>query len=259
MRENMNRRMMVLDWGIGGLPLFEGLRAALPDADLLYLSDSGSVPYGKQSPEELRARLGEITAFAAGMKITTIAAACNAMSSVLSGARSRAGGVEIISLIHTFLASPLPRGLDAGIIGGERTIQSGVYQKAFEEAGNNVRACPAQGLSALIEAGDFDGIPSFLEKIFSRLGAVDVLVLACTHYPAASSIIKTMRPGLRLIDPCGVLLDECTQELQSFGHTKGGQIYLSTGGAELSRLSAEKAFGFTGLPFRHIPKKLQQG
>jgi glutamate racemase len=251
---------MVLDWGIGGLPLFQNLVSSCPGASLLYLSDSGTVPYGKQSPGELQTRLGEIAVFAAGLGIKTIAVACNAMSSILSAPNTIIGNTEILSLIHTFLSSPPRGGHTVGIIGGIRTIQSGIYQRAFEAAGNRVRACPAQELSALIEAGDFERIPSFLEKLLSALGNIDELVLACTHYPAVSSIIKSMIPGLTIIDPGHALLDECIRRLSVqtgvCQKTPGGQTYITTGVPELSRLSAEKAFGFSGLPFQHIAADL---
>lgn len=248
---------MVLDWGIGGLPLFQSLCAARPGADMVYLSDSGSVPYGKQSPEELRRRIGEIAAFAAGRGIDTLAVACNAMSSVLSAASSRSEGVEILSLIHAFLASPLPSGRVIGVIGGIRTIQSGIYQKALEAAGNRVRSCPAQELSALIEAGDTAPIPAFLEKTLAALGGIETLVLACTHYPAVSPLIKNMAGDLEIIDPGSALRSLCFRRTGGNRPPAGNRrAYITTGGAENSRRSAEAAFGFSGLPFVHTAPDL---
>jgi glutamate racemase len=269
MREKNNMRLAVMDWGIGGLPLFQALRAARPDADLLYISDSGSVPYGRQSPPMLRGRLEEIAAFVGGQGIKTLAAACNAMSSILPAAASPIGAVEVLSVIHAFtgglagrgagLSPPFPRrGRVVGVIGGVRTIESGIYQRALEGAGWAVRSCPAQELSALIEAGDFDAIPGFLEKILSVLGGIDALVLACTHYPAVSPIIERLAPDLAIIDPGSALRDLCLRRLSGPGEQAGSgpaggrSRYFSTGSAEDSRRAAETAFGFAGLPFEHI-------
>jgi glutamate racemase len=276
MREMTGCPLAVLDWGIGGLPLFQSLGAALPGADLLYLSDSGSLPYGKQSSGALRRRLGDIAAFAAGLGIHAIAAACNAMSSVLPAASAFIddggviddgviddgvidGGVEVFSLIHTFLASPLPSGRVIGVIGGTRTIQSGIYQRALEAAGNRVRSCPTQELSALIEAGDMDALPGFLEKTLAALGDIETLVLACTHYPAASPLIQNMARNLEIIDPGSALRDFCLERCTAFGDRRpagGRRVYVTTGSAENSRRSAERAFGFSGLPFAHISPAL---
>ncbi|MDR1428908.1 MAG: aspartate/glutamate racemase family protein [Spirochaetaceae bacterium] len=255
-------RLMALDWGIGGLPFFQGLCAALPGADLLYLSDSLSVPYGKQSPGDLYRRLERIAALAAALGRGTLAVACNAMSSVLPAPCSRLGAVDVFSLVHTFIASPLPSGRGIGLIGGIRTIESGIYQKALEGAGNRVRARPTQELSALIEAGDVDAVPAFLEKTLAGLGDIDALVLACTHYPAVSALIQNAAPGLEIIDPGAALLEACLRRLSGAeggqgqvppGRTQGGRRgYLTTGNAEESRRSAERAFGFSGLPFIRI-------
>ncbi|MDR1318208.1 MAG: aspartate/glutamate racemase family protein [Treponema sp.] len=251
--------LAVLDWGIGGLPLFQSLCGALPGADLLYLSDSGSVPYGKQSSGALRRRLGDIAAFAAGFGTRAIAIACNALSSVLPAASSPAAGVEALSLIHSFLASPLPSGRVIGVIGGNRTIRSGIYQKALEAAGNRVRSRPTQALSALIEAGDMDAIPGFLEKTLAALGGIETLVLACTHYPAVSPVLQNIAPGLEIIDPGSALRNSCLERFSVPAGRRdagGGRAYLTTGSAENSRRSAERAFGFAGLPFAHISTDL---
>jgi glutamate racemase len=271
-KTGVNGGLLVLDWGIGGLPLFQELRAALPGANLRYLSDSGTVPYGKLSSPELRKRLDEIADFSSGLGLNTIAVACNAMSSVLSAPSSRVGPAEVLSLIHSFLCrrldplpvGALPSGRRVGVIGGYRTIESGLYQEALKAAGNAVSACPTQGLSALIEAGDFGAIPSLLQEVIPALGDIDSLVLACTHYPAAARIIQSLYPTLDLIDPGRALFDECLSRLGAaprstpgtFRQGSNGPIYYTTGDPELSRDSAEKAFGFAGLPFHQIPLDL---
>jgi glutamate racemase len=251
--------LAVLDWGIGGIPLFQQLCAAAPGAELLYLSDSGSVPYGRQSPEALRGRLEEIAAFAGGLGAGTLALACNAISSVLPATRSRAGGVEVLSLIHAFIdGGSMPRDQVVALIGGERAIESGIYQRALEAAGNQVIARATQELSALIEGENREAIPGFLEKTLAALyqesGGIDTLVLACTHYPAVSPILRRMAREITLIDPGSALRDLCLRRLSgSTLRREGRRRYLTTGSAENSRRAAETAFGFSALPFVAIP------
>jgi glutamate racemase len=258
MNNNTQQKLLVLDWGIGGLPLFQKLKTALPKTSMVYLSDSGSVPYGKQSSEQLHNRLEEIARFAKSLGITTIAIACNAMSSILSSAAASMESVEVLSLMHSFLPRQLPTNKRIGIIGGKRTIESGIYQKAFVDAGNIVHAEPTQELSALIEAGSFESIPDFLEKTFSRLGKINSLVLACTHYPAASTIIQKMHPKLNLIDPIHALFDECTKRFiqDDVAAKEAAHKYYTTGDASSTMISAGKAFGFHDLPFEKIPLNL---
>jgi glutamate racemase len=261
--------IMVLDWGIGGLPLFEKLKAALPGISMLYLSDAGTEPYGKLGEAELSRRFERIALFVAGLGIPRIAVACNAMSSVLPGAVSSAGGVEVLSLIHHYLESPLPEGRSLGVIGGNRVIQSGIYQRALSAAGNRVRALATQELSALIEAGRVEAFCPFMGKTLAALGDIDGLVFACTHYPAAAPAIKGLRPSLELIDPGEALFDHCVKKLRAAvdsvpqnapAETRCAErvlSYYTTGDAELSQKGAERAFGFSALPFRTIPRGLE--
>jgi glutamate racemase len=104
-----------------------------------------------------------------------------------------------------------------------------------------------------------------LEKTLAALGNIDALVLACTHYPAVSPVIKSMAPGLEIIDPGSALYDACLRRFSALrdlrpdggqGPARGRQWYLTTGSVERTRLSAEVAFGFSGLPFGNIAMDL---
>lgn len=258
-----NHRMLVLDWGIGGLPLLMRLRAARPDAELIYLSDAGYQPYGRVGPAELGARLDAIAGFASRSGATAVAVACNAMSSVLQAPVTIGpGGVALLSLVHSYLGSPLPSGRTIAVIGGNRIIDSGLYRRGLEAAGNRVLENKAQPLSALIEAGDRGALPPALRTILAPLAASDALVLACTHYPAAAPEIAALRPDLELIDPLGPLEARCLSALDSPGRTEpersasrsAGALRLwTTGDPEASRRGAAAAFGFTDLRFETLP------
>lgn len=56
-------KLGVLDWGIGGVDFAERFRVRMPDIPIVYLSDSGSVPYGKLSAPALALRVARAVAF----------------------------------------------------------------------------------------------------------------------------------------------------------------------------------------------------
>ena len=58
-----NAPIGVFDSGVGGLSVLREIRARLPGESLLYLADSGHVPYGEKSPEFIRARCLTIATF----------------------------------------------------------------------------------------------------------------------------------------------------------------------------------------------------
>src|SRR6476661_1669802 len=77
-------KLGILDWGIGGVGFYALTRARLPELPVVYWSDAGAVPYGKQAPADLARRLVTIGRWLkreAG--VTHLAIACNAASSVL--------------------------------------------------------------------------------------------------------------------------------------------------------------------------------
>ena len=62
----MSAPIGVFDSGVGGLSVLREIRRLLPDADLLYVADSGHVPYGEKPPEVIRERSRLIAEFLIG-------------------------------------------------------------------------------------------------------------------------------------------------------------------------------------------------
>ena len=48
----------IMDWGIGGLTVYQAMRKRGLTTDVLYFSDSGTTPYGKLSKASLREQAG---------------------------------------------------------------------------------------------------------------------------------------------------------------------------------------------------------
>ena len=67
----------VFDSGVGGLTVLREIRALLPAETLLYVADSGHVPYGEKSPEYIRQRCRHIAAFLLARGAKALVLACN--------------------------------------------------------------------------------------------------------------------------------------------------------------------------------------
>jgi glutamate racemase len=234
----------IMDWGIGGFSVYKALRDRGSEADVLYFSDSGTTPYGKLSRDKLRERFVEIAAFFRERGVNEVLVACHSASSALepeaqSGAEAM-GGVAFRSIIPA-AARVVARcaANRVGVIGGVVTIQSGVYEKALAGLGKELRFSPAQPLSAFVEAGELDSpaVEMEVRGILERLGAIDSLLLACTHYPALASVFRRLAPRMELLDP-GADLAEAVRE------TGAGRLeFFTTGDREGSVRSARLAFG----------------
>ena len=243
-------RLGILDWGIGGVGFYAQARARLPDLPIVYWSDAGAVPYGKLAPDELARR---VVAIARWLKreagVTHLAIACNAASSVLPKLHLADGALpEITGIIEHGARAALQRttaGQTIGVVGGRRTILSGAYRRAL--SGRVIRQRIAQPISARVEAGDLDsdGLRRELDVIMAPLRDVDLLVLACTHYPALSGAFAARAPGAGIVDPAAELLAWAVDAwpLDLAAADGGRDLVLTTGEVGVTARSARLAFG----------------
>jgi glutamate racemase len=241
----MNACLGIVDWGIGGIGLLNALDRVAPGLPVLYWSDAGATPYGRMSAEELTDRLTTVVAELAERGATEVVLACNAASTVVD--RLDGAALPVEGIIRHGLAS-VPEDLGSiGVIGGQRTIDAGLYRRGLARPGRVVLSRVAQPLSAHIEAGR-TGSPQFqadLNRIVAPLRRVDALVLACTHYPAANPWFAAALPDALLIDPAERM---ATAIAGRHPHTRfaprlAGRVFLTTGDPEAMRLGAARAWG----------------
>lgn len=183
----------ICDWGIGGLGVYKALREAQITADVVYFSDSGFTPYGKVSKEVLTQRWIEVKAFFEKKKVDRIIVACNALSTVVREddcTTTMAAAVRRLVRAH--------KNDEIGIIGGVRTIESKMYDLGF---GHQFRI--AQPLSALVEKGILEGenVEEEIQQVMKPISNLQVVILACTHYPVLMPVFNKMYPTIEFIDP----------------------------------------------------------
>lgn len=232
-------KLLILDWGIGGLSVFKEVKRRWPAADCIYISDSGFTPYGKVPAPALAERVVKVIARGQGLGATRAIIACNAASTVVETMRSQTT-IPVDGVIEAGIQLLRESGLrSVGVIGGLRTIESKIFSRALPEM--EILEEVAQPLSALIEAGEVKGaaVEAELEKILRPLREVQALLLACTHYPAIAPVIQSMHPGIKLLDPAA----RAAQNLGGPFAGEGRDGFFTTGSAANSKKSAALAFG----------------
>lgn len=238
-------RLGVLDWGIGGIDFQARLRARHPDVAVIYWSDSGATPYGKLGREALAVRVAHVAAALRDLGATHVVVACNAASTVLDHPAIAGVGVEICGVIVPAIAATLADPARVvGVIGGRRTIASGMYRRGLTAGGRRVISRVAQPLSAMVERGELDS-PAVLETLRGILGPLrrtQALVLACTHYTALLPAIQGLLPGVRIVDPAAATLAEVERRWCLSGHG-AEDMFLTTGDPAAMQLAARLAFG----------------
>lgn len=234
----------ILDYGIGGLSVLKPLVAKHDQIDFTYLADNGATPYGKLSRAALRDRFTSLAPHFKSWGTTAVLVACNAASSALTGHHEVFAGVTFYSIAPFVLQSVenfQPKRL--GIIGGNRTIESRIYEAALSQRNIQVRAVATQKLSLLIEAGITSGneINAVLATALAQLGPIDALLLACTHYPALMATIQKKFPEIVAIDPAQTIA--ATFECPELTNTESQNLrFYCTGDPVKTSAAAKLAF-----------------
>jgi glutamate racemase len=232
----------IIDWGIGGVSIYKLIKEQTPDAAILYFSDTGATPYGKMRRRELADRLDSVIEFLIAKGMTQLVIGCNAASTAIPDLSDH--GIKIDGVIEPAVAAATRlKPKDLGVIGGRRTIVSGVYRKAFAARGIDIKQRIAQPLSGLIEKGDTssDLLRGEVKRILSPLRNCSHVLLACTHYPAIEPLLK------HYVSPPTIFLDPAAALVKKIGNlstpTQGKAQVFTTGDVPQMEASALLAFG----------------
>jgi len=199
----------VFDSGVGGLSVLREIRQLLPAESLLYVADSGHVPYGEKSPDYIRARSLAISEFLLGQGAKALVLACNtATAAAVAELRGRYPQLPIIGMEPAVKpAAAATRSGVVGVLATTGTLKSAKFVALLDRFAGNVRVItrPCPGLVERIEAGELNGagtrelLRSWVEPLLAE--GCDTLILGCTHYPFIKPLLRELVPAsVSLID-----------------------------------------------------------
>lgn len=196
----MDRRPIgVFDSGLGGLTAVRRLRQLLPEEDIVFLGDTGRVPYGSRSPGTIRRYAKEDVDFLLEQGVKAAVAACGTVSSI-APELLQGRGIPIFGVVEPAVekALELTAGGRVAVIGTEAAIAAGAYVRSLLARAPDcrviARACPR--FVPLIEGGNTEAEDPVLgEAVAEALADVrafgaDTLILGCTHYPLIAGAIR---------------------------------------------------------------------
>ena len=191
----------VFDSGLGGLCAVREILKIMPGEDIIYFGDTGRVPYGNKSYENIRKYGRQSVNFLLSKNVKIILVACGTVSSVaLDGLREQFPQVPIIGIIEgacdkAVQIAQSSQNKRVGIIGTQATISKGSftdYIRAIDPSCEVYsKSCPL--FVPLVENGhiDDDITKMAAESYLSELRELDLssLILGCTHYPMIAAAI----------------------------------------------------------------------
>jgi len=243
----------IIDRGVGGLGFYSKLREQ-SGRPVLYFADSGHAPYGKVSKNTLRKRLQKIIDFLHEEGASRVVIACNSASAAYADTDLVKG---IISFGISSVLNRLKTTTDINkltLIAGRSTVQSGIYRRLFAQHGVAIKQRIAQQLSINIENGLMSGdqFDHDLEKILAPIRHYDLMLHACTHYPAANlAISKIMKPGCLIVDPVDDLVSWVNKNWPADKNKNETQFFCS-GDLDIFKSSSEKSFQIRPENLQHI-------
>lgn len=190
----------IIDSGMGGISIWTEIVRTMPHEDVVYWADTANCPYGGRSREEIVSlvRAGVETLVREGVKIIVIA--CNtATTAAISILREQWPGLPFVGLEPA--VKPAARSTRSGVIGvlgTAYTVNSEMFKRTAEKYASHVRiiATAGHGLVERVEKG-VENTPETEALLRSYIAPMlaagaDKLVLACTHYPLLTDVIRTI-------------------------------------------------------------------
>ena len=193
-----NRPIGIFDSGLGGLTAVRVLRRLMPNENIIYFADTGRMPYGGRSRDQIRQIAVQNIDFAEKNGVKAILAACGTISSnapdILSANRIKTVGVlapgakELAETGHKRL----------GVIATQCSVESGAFQKELlrlrPDAEVTALACPE--FVPMIERGRYTADDAEVQKTVAETlrplkeAGVEALLLGCTHYGLIAEAIS---------------------------------------------------------------------
>lgn len=232
----------VFDSGIGGLSVLRALRAARPDAPVMYVADTAYAPYGGREDEYLVARSRHITQWLASHGAISIVVACNtATAAAIDVLRKQFPTIEFVGVEPGLKpAATASRTGRIGVLATQATLRSSRYARLKMQIANGaIGAKPAfidQGCPGLADAIEkrSDELPKLLKQYCAPLqeAGVDTVVLGCTHYPLVHDEIRAiMGDAIHIIDTSdAVARHAASRHPRSAAQAPAGGLQLLTSG-----------------------------
>lgn len=205
-----NREMKIglFDSGRGGKSVLESIKKRLPEAEYLYIADSGNCPYGEKTAAELEKIANGNVQKLKDWGAEIIVIACNTMT-VKCAEKLRTNypkiafvGAEpaIKKACEMGFKNILVLATTATINSARTKDLAAKNQQSKQQV--ELMACP--GLAEVVEEnGD---VEEALKKLFSKnfpakmREKIDGVVLGCTHYVLIKNQIQNWFPNAKLID-----------------------------------------------------------
>lgn len=205
--------VLTFDSGVGGLSVAAEIRKLLPGLRLIYASDHAFLPYGDKTEAQLIDRVPALlSVLEARFQPEIVVIACNTASTVVLPAVREALKAQIVGTVPAIKpAAALTKSKVIGLLGTPGTVRRTYTQDLIDEFASDC-VCVRHGSVELVtlaeaklrgERVSLEAVRAAVAPLFAQAHGerIDVVVLACTHFPLlADELVAVSPPGVRFID-----------------------------------------------------------
>ena len=202
-------RIGVFDSGVGGLTVLKAVAEKVP-AHYFYFGDTARLPYGTKSSETVARYAIAAARFLEAQNIDLLVIACNTATALALPLIKEAAQAPVVGVVEpgAAMAAEVSKQRAAIVIATEATVSSHAYRDALQQRGldSYEKACPL--LVPLVEEGWIEHPVTeevariYLDEAMAMAPKqADVLVLACTHYPLLTPLLRRIVPAeMQIVD-----------------------------------------------------------
>lgn len=191
----------IYDSGIGGLGIFNSVRAILPEESIWYYGDTKYFPFGDRAASDIRSiALHGLQTLATRCAVIVIA--CNTASTNDLEYYRNTINIPIIAVVPVIkTAAQITQNNHIALLATASTCQSPYTDQLISKfaVGKTVHKYPCSGLANAIEHNTLTR--EQLTTYLASTHEADVVVLGCTHYTLIKGLIQnTVGPDVRVLD-----------------------------------------------------------
>jgi glutamate racemase len=204
--------LLFFDSGVGGLSVLGPTRQLLPTAPIVYAADSAGFPYGKRTEAELATRVPALLGrLVERFRPRLAVIACNTASTIALDHARAALDIPVVGTVPAIKpAAELSKSRVIGVLGTEATVRQPYVDDLAARFASDCIVI-RHGSPELVElaeaklAGKVVSIQAVHDAIAPMVlqpegEKMDVMVLACTHFPLLGEEIATAFPAIAQVD-----------------------------------------------------------
>jgi glutamate racemase len=198
------KRALVFDSGVGGLSVLDAIVASGAEIALDYVADHVWMPYGLRTDEEIAARVPALlSALVAQWCPDAVVVACNTASTIALDQTRAALSIPVIGVVPPIKpAAAATKSGAIGLLATPATVRRPYTENLIAQFATRARVTRF-GSAGLVRAAEAKlrgepveptAIAEAIEGLFGADSEIDVVALACTHFPLLRAELEQAGP-----------------------------------------------------------------